>query len=344
MAKREDVAREAKVSTATVSHVLNHTKYVSPELRDRVLLAVNKLHYYPNKIAQSMVTKKSKHFAMLVNNLKNPRYSEIAEAMQNEAAKYGYIVSIISYDSFGIGPEGVLQMIARNIDGMFVATYVDALESSLRLAQRSGMTVLCAADGFGTVLNTDYRTAIYDLVTDLVRFGHTRIGYISGYSVKESQHKKLQYFREALEMHQIPCREEYVIDGNPTGCITPQTGYEAMDRLLKQRPSVTAVFCVNDLAAIGALRCAKDRGLRIPEDLSIVGCDNIDLARYCTPALSTIDVPKYEMGASATNMLLKLERGETPEDVWIRADYIRRESTGPCKKRRTTRKTREAGE
>lgn len=330
MAKRIDVANEAGVSTATVSHVLNQTKYVSEELRERVLNAAKKLDYYPNSIAQSMVTKKSKHFAMLVNDLKNPRYSEIAETMQNEAAKYGYIVSILSIDSFGLERERMVQIISRNIDGIFVATYVDEWTESLQLAKKSGIPIISATEGQGVVLNTDYSKAIEELTKDLISLGHRKIGYLSGYSIGESQHRKFNLFKRELEKNGV-YQERYVEDFNPDSAVTIRTGYEEMKRLYARAPEVTAVFCANDLAAIGALRYLHEIGVRVPADMSIIGCDDIEMAQYCMPSLSTIEVPKREMGKKAVEMLIKLCKGEKADDVWVPTNYVKRESTYLCR-------------
>ena len=107
---------------------------------------------------------------------------------------------------------------------------------------------------------------------------------------------------------------------------------EEMRRLYERAPEVTAVFCANDLAAIGALRYLKEIGMRVPEDMSLVGCDNIEMTQYYTPTLSTIDVPKYEMGVKAVEMLMRLCKGQSTNNVWIPSRYVRRESTGYCKR------------
>lgn len=331
MATRRDVAKEAGVSEATVSHVINNTKYVSPELKKRVLQAIDKLDYCPSPIAQSMVTKKSKHVAILVNDLKNPRYAGIAEAMQNEAAKYGYIVSLIDFQSFGIRHERVAQMISRNLDGIFVATYVDKLAGALKVAMSSGIKIICAGDGFGTILNTDYADAIDDMVRDLVSQGHTRIAYLSGYSVKETRHSKFQAYVDALHHNGLAYDSNLVVDYNPTQEVSFKTGYESMRILLERGTEVTAVFAVNDLAAVGAMKAIREYGLRIPEDISVVGCDNIELCDYVTPMLSTIEVPKEDMGRKAMQMLLRLIKGVDVKDMWITATYFKRDSTGIAK-------------
>lgn len=330
MVTRREVALEAGVSEATVSNVINHAKYVSPELEKKVMDAVHKLQYCPNSIAQSMVTKKSRHVAVLVNDLKNPRYAAIAEAMQNEAAKYGYIVSLIDFESFEVDTGGVGKMVSRCLDGIFVATYMDKLADALTTVMNSGIKIICAGEGFGTILNTDYAKAIEDMVRNLVRRGHERIAFLSGYSVRESKHSKFQAYVNALERCGLPYDPELVVDYNPTREVSLKTGYESMRILLERNTAATAVFAVNDLAAIGAMKALRERGLRVPDDISLIGCDNIELSEYVTPRLSTIEVPKEEMGRKAMQMLLRLIEGEEVKDTWITASFCERESTGTC--------------
>lgn len=330
MATREEVARLAKVSVATVSHVVNGTKYVSPELERRVREAISALDYVPNMAARSMVTKRSNHIAVLANDLKNPRYAAIAEVMQQIAAKLGYIVSVINYTSFDVSREQFSNLLSRNIDGLFVATYFDELDELLQHAADRGVKVIAAGKRYSAVLNTDYQQATHQMVRDLAGLGHRRIGFISGFSVNESHHAKFQHYQEALLAHGLEYDPGLVRDGRRPYAATLQVGYDGMNELLDRGLAMTAVYALNDLVAAGALRALTERGLRVPQDISLVGCDNVELSRFCSPPLATIDVPKEDMGRIAMEMLSKLLSGRLCEDVWINSTYIRRASVGPA--------------
>lgn len=332
MSIRRQVALEAGVSEATVSHVINKSKYVSPELERRVQNAIKKYDYHPSTIARSMVTKRSNHLAMLVNDLQNPRYAAIAEAMQKAAANYGYIVSIIDFNSFEMDNNQVMDLISRNIDGIFVATYTDDLKPALDKAMKSGIKVISAVKEFGIVLNTDYSVSLKEMMKDLKSLGHKRVAYISGYSVKESQHSKFEAFKEELHRNQMAEEEILIVDGKEPYRADFKAGYDGTKELLKRNAGMTAIFTVNDLAAIGAVTALKEEGLKVPEDISVIGCDNIDLAQYMDPPLATLDVPKEKMGYAAMDMLLKLMRKEPCDDMWISSSYIRRASVGAAKK------------
>ncbi len=332
MSIRQQVALAAGVSEATVSHVVNKSKYVSPELEARVLAAIKKYDYHPSTIARSMVTKRSNHVAMLVNDLKNPRYAAIAEAMQKTAANYGYIVSIIDFNSFEMDNNQVMDLISRNIDGIFVATYTDDLKPALDKAMSSGIKVISAVKEFGIVLNTDYVPSLDEMMKDLKGLGHERVAYISGYSIKESQHSKFEAFKSAVRKYGMEEDTALIVDGKPPYRADFRAGYDGAKELLERKARMTAIFAVNDLAAIGVLAALREEGLHVPEDISIVGCDNIDMAEFMDPPLSTLDVPKEKMGEAAMKMLLKLMKKEPCEDVWIPSEYIRRKSVSLVKR------------
>lgn len=326
MYTRQDVAKLAHVSVATVSNVLSGKKYVSSPLQKRVHDAIEELGYLPNQAARCLATKQSRHLAIIVNDICNPRYAEVTEAMQKEAASHGYIVSIVDITRFGIGSGQVFDLIARNVDGIFVATYIDEMRADIERAMQSGICVVSGTSDLGAVLKIDYQAAIDEMIADLAGLGHRSIGFISCYSIHETQHDKYKCYCSALQSCGLPINPSLVVDGCPPYHADLETGYAATRELLARGIELTAVFAVNDLAAIGACRAIREAGLRIPQDISVVGCDDIAFSQYTEPKLSTIHVPKAEMGRRAVRMLNCQLNGGACENVCMPSGYVRRQT------------------
>ncbi|MDO5407032.1 MAG: LacI family DNA-binding transcriptional regulator [Eubacteriales bacterium] len=321
MSKRKEVALAAGVSEATVSHVINGTKYVSPELKARVQKAIEEKGYRLNHAARCLATNRSGHLALVVNNLKNPRYAEVAEAMQEEARKLGYIVSTIDINIINFSEDAIFDLISRNIDGLFLATYIDSMEPAIRRACENGIKVVSGCPEFGPMLKVRYRQSILDMVTRLAELGHKRIAYLSGYSLKETSHEKYVNFRSAMEACGLPVIPELMVDGEAPYIADLDTGYEAMNKLLARKVPFTAVYAVNDLVAIGAMKALREKHIRVPEDVSIVGCDDIPFASYVDPQLATISVPKAEMGREAAKLLGQILDGKPGEDRILESTF-----------------------
>lgn len=232
MSKRKEVALAAGVSEATVSHVINGTKYVSPELTMRVRKAIEEKGYRLNNAARCLATNQSGHLALIVNNLKNPRYAEVAEAMQEQARARGYIVSTIDINLFNFTEDAVFDLISRNIDGLFLATYIDSMEPAIRRAYEHGIKIISGLPRFGQVLDVEYKSAIQDMVWQLEKLGHKRIAYLSGYSIKESSHEKYENFRDAMKDAGLFADPELIVDGEPPFVADMDAGYHAMNQLL----------------------------------------------------------------------------------------------------------------
>lgn len=321
MSKRKEVAEAAGVSEATVSHVINGTKYVSPELTARVRKAIEEKGYYLNQAARCLATSRSGHLALVVNNLKNPRYAEVAEAMQAEARKRGYIVSTIDINIFNFREDAIFDLISRNVDGLFLATYIDSMEPAIRRACESGIQVVSGCAQFGRVLKIDYEQSIQAMVRHLADLGHRRIAFLCGYSLKESAHEKYPNLCRAMEAYSLPVVPELMVDGEAPYIAGLDTGFGAMERLLKTGVRFDAVFAVNDLVAIGAMKALRQQGYRVPEDVAVVGCDDIPFASYVEPELATISVPKAEMGRLAAEMLCDILAGRPCQDHLLETTY-----------------------
>ena len=325
MTTRKDVARHAGVSEATVSHVINSTKYVSPDLEKKVREAIVTLGYRPNIVARSLVTKTTNHVAILVSDIKNAYYAEIMEGMQEVAAREGYLVSLIRY-GYGDSDEDLNDLAYRYIDGLFIATSRGNTDAVVRKFREYGIAVV-------TDVMVDYATAVDTMMNYLVQLGHRRIAFISGLAVTPG-HDRYHCYVRALEKFGLPFDGDLVVKGKPPYLTTIDSGYEAMKHhLLAAESSATAVFAVNDLMAIRAKRAVRDAGLRVPEDISVIGCDDIFLADSVEPPLTTLRVPKVEMGRKAMYQLLHQIRENKHESVMVKAEFIIRNSVGVAKPR-----------
>jgi DNA-binding LacI/PurR family transcriptional regulator len=326
MVTRKNVALQAGVSEATVSHVVNKSKYVSHELSKKVLEAIEQLDYHPNLIARSLMTKTTDHVVILVDDIKNPYFGEITEGMGEVASKEGYIVSLISAKSSN--KKAFMDLVSRNIDGIFFTNTSNNFSDIVDLFKQAGIALVCAKDSSAVIL--DYNQAMDTVIKYLSDLGHKKIGFLSGLSIGTGEDRYKAYV-QALENHGIPLDPDIVIDGSFPYTTEYDDGYKAMKKILNQETRVTAVFAVNDMMALGAVKAIREEGLKIPEDISVVGCDDIFFAESADPPLSTIRTPKKEIGRRAMYLLLDQIRGKKPENVVLSTEFIIRRSTGPAK-------------
>lgn len=321
MATRKDVAERAGVSVATVSYVINHTKHVTPEVQARVEEAIRELHYTPNLVARSLVTRKTQHVAMLVNNLRNPYYSEMLAGAQKAASKRGYIVSIVMVDY--ANEEEELKLAARGVDGVIIAT-VHGEETERKL---KGILPYVLP----SVCELSYKEGIFHAVQSLKEKGHRNIAYLSGLRMDAKTHIRYRNLQEALRFYELPFHEELMVDGNEREETDEASGAEAMKTLLDRNVPFTAVLALNDLMAFGAIRELKNRGLRVPEDVSVIGCDNVEMGRYFIPSLSTMDVASFEMGKHMMKELIAKINHKPEQFKMASTTYVERESVGICR-------------
>jgi LacI family transcriptional regulator len=323
---REDVARLAGVSGTTVSYVLNGTKAVTPEVRQRVLAAAEELNYHPSLLARGLATKETKQIAILVKSLQNPYYSAIHEGVQNVASREGYIVSVLSASNSP--KENMNTMLARGMDGVIVAAASSLREFEDFLKPSSPMAFVS-----GELAVHFYRNAVFDMVSTFYCLGHRRVAFLSGLSMNNPSHYRYRDFMDALHSYGMHTSPELFVDGD--GATDEEAGYRAADQLLKRKVPFTGVFAINDLMAMGAMKRFWEEGLRIPEDISICGCDAITASAYTTPPLSTLQSHAVDLGAYLMYQLLeKMQPGrDFPRlEKQIHAEFVVRESMGPVQR------------
>jgi DNA-binding LacI/PurR family transcriptional regulator len=302
----KDVAHRAGVGIATVSRTLHGSSQVSPETAARVLKAVEELGYQPNTTAQSLVSGRSLMLGLVVSDITNPFFPELVKGFEDVALQNGYDVLVAStnYDPARTA-LCVRRMIERKIDGVAIMT--SEVDPSLTdtLARRKVPLVFLDVGRVGkgvSNVKVDYGEGIAQAVAHLSDLGHHRIAFISGPSLLASARERRDMFITRL---QDPCsgprREVLIEEGNHR----VDGGLEAMRRLLERDPRPTAVIASNDLTAIGAMRAIRQQGLRVPEDISVVGFDDIQMAEFTEPPLTTVRLLRTEVARLACNALLQ---------------------------------------
>lgn len=332
MSTIREVAEKAGVSPTTVSHVVNNTRYVSANVRERVLQAMVDLGYRPNALARSLRRGETKTLGLILPDSANPFFAEIGHAIEAAAFSSGY--SVILCNTEGDLEKETLYtdvLSKKQVDGMIFVTTGDNPSSIQELLTQNLPIVVVDRDpqtaDVDAVL-TDNRQCGYLATQHLIQLGHRRIGCIMGPSNVTPSAMRVTGYQDAMRENHLPVEEIWLVRGD----FHPDSGHAAAMELLRQPNPVTAIFVCNDMMAIGALRAAYESGLRVPEQLSIVGVDNIDLASYTIPPLTTITQPKAEIGQTAFHLLVqRIHQHDLPaRRVTLPSSLVIRNSTGRC--------------
>jgi LacI family transcriptional regulator len=306
MATIKDVALRAGVSVTTVSHVVNDTRHVSAQGRERVELAIRELDYVPSAVARSLKSNTTRTLGMLIPNSSNPYFAEIVRIVEDRCFGAGYTLILCNTDDEPRRQSVYLQVLAeRRIDGLIVVSTGD--DDSL-VTQLHGLripTVLVDReidDPACDLVETAHMQGGLLAVRHLLSLGHRRIACIGGPTGVMPSEQRIEGWRMALAEAGAPPTADALLW---RGGFTSQGGYEAMHAILRTEQAPSAVFVCNDLMAIGALRAAHESGVRVPDELSIVGFDDIELSAYTSPPLTTVAQPKERIGALAVDMLLE---------------------------------------
>lgn len=299
-----DVAERAGVSVATVSHVLNRTRYVAPQTEQRVLLAIRKLKYYKNVNAGRLARGSSEFFGLIISDIENPFFPKIIKSFEAEAVKHrlDVLLCATNYD-----PDrtqmAVQKMIENRVRGVAVMT-VSVDPAIARELKKSHIPVvfleLGLVERYISNIHVNYAQGASQTIDYLYKLGHREFAFISGPPERPSSLIYQQVFAEALHQRGLP-KYQTVVGNNKV-----EGGIAAVRTLLAQPHFPTAVFCSNDMTAIGAVVALEDAGLRVPEDVSVVGTDDIEFARLVRPSLTTIRIPREQLGKLAFEVLDKM--------------------------------------
>ena len=305
MTSIKDVARLAGVSVTTVSHVLNKTRAVNPGTQARVMAAVRTLGYVPSAVARSLKMNATHTIGMLVPNNSNPYFAELVRAVEDACFDAGYALLLCNTDDDVERQKVYLDVLAqKRVDGLVVASTSDDAQMSQLLAQTSIPMVLIDRAIAGLerpCVQTDHVQGGMLATNHLLALGHQRIACIGGPEQLHSSEQRVQGWQQA--MRQVGMCPDLLVYGD----FSVNGGYLAMRTLLAAAPAArpTAVLACNDLMAMGALRAVHEYGLRVPQDVAVVGYDDIELASYTQPPLSTVAQPVQAMAQQALAWLLQ---------------------------------------
>lgn len=332
--RMKDIAKDLGISVVTVSKVLNNHRDISAATKERVLRRVKELHYRPSLRAQGLVSGKNFMIGVIVPDLVHAFFSEVAVSIASAVKAQGYNLLITSANEVAETEEAEIDLMLRHgVDALIIASCQPNSDFLLRV-QEYDIPVLLMDRHFSKVktgfIGAD-DTLIGRMATQhLIDIGRRRIAHIGGGRVSTSL-ERLEGYREALQKKRIRVPPEYVVKRVHVDESSDVTARAAMESLLNLKRRPDAVFCHNDPAAIGAMNAILDRGLRIPEDIAVIGCGNIRYSESLRVPLSTIDVPAHQIGEHAAEMILRqiTERKE-PKSILIPPQLIQRQSTRVC--------------
>lgn len=330
-ATRSDVAKLAGVSTATVSNVINNGHMVKDETAERVWAAIEKLNYRPNMVARSLTTQRTMQIGVLLEDIHNPFYGEIVKYIEAAANRHGYFVNIcVTSDNFDNYFDS---FISRSLDGVFVAALPSQfnmeklnvlLESGIKLVTSGNLDVDTSRI---STIEHNYEVAMAEAIDYLVGLGHKDIVYLNG--LDANSYNDTRYTTYATHM------EELGLPVNFLGGVYPYrtdvtSGYEQTMRLLEQGSHFTAIICCNDMMAIGAMRALSEQGMKVPDDVSVMGFDGVLIGKYQQPSLTTMAVDAKAFGENIFGLLNNSINKDQIDHLSSHLTLLERESTGKC--------------
>lgn len=316
----KDVAEHASVSTATVSHVINNTRYVENATREKVMNAIASLDYRPNFLARSLRNGQTKTIGLILPDASNLFFADIARKIENIGYRNGYSVILCNSDNDLAKQRNYINtLIAKQVDGTI---FISAGESKEDLEELNNYGVpIVVADrnvpiSLADVVLLDNEKAGYDATKYLIELGHQRIACITGPFDVSPSFLRVEGYKKALSENQIQLTESYLVFSD----YQFKGGQKAMAQLLEVNPRPTAVFVLNDMMAIGAISSVRRLGMTVPDDISIIGFDDIELATAMNPTLTTMAQPMEDIAELATNLLIKKMQGSGVG--WQNKEYI----------------------
>ena len=326
-----EVARRAKVSTATASRAINRIPTVNPQLAKRVWDVIEKLGYYPNTQARALVSGKSRIFGLVVSEITNPFFPEIVQIFERIAVQHDYEILLASTGNDPARMEtSVRRMIERRVDGVAVMTFgmEEGVLGDLKL-RKVPLVFIDVGPQRPHVSNIriDYLHGIRQAVQHLAALQHKRIAFIAGPAQLKSAEARTHAFKRSMKEIGLTVDDRLIAEGNHT----IESGVAACAQLLALPDKPTAILCSNDMTALGVMRKSYEEGIVIPRDLSVIGFDDIRLAQFVLPALTTIQMSQSELARLAFHALLEETKRERPSptgtEYMLTTHLVLREST-----------------
>jgi len=308
-----DIAKMAGVSKATVSRVLNNSKPVSSEVRNKVMHVIEETGFKPSALARGLATKETKLIGVVIPDVANPIFSELVKGMEEEANNSGYNVLLCNTYLDQSKEMQYLQVLKdKEVDGIIFLTTHET-EEQVKFFKSFSKPVVTDRKfkqmDLPSVGVNDFE-ASYEAVNYLINLSHSRIAMVRG-PIQDQSHGSNRYlgYIKAMEDNDLEIDETRILEGD----FTVKAGYEAMGKLLAVKKSPSAVFFANDLMAVGGIRCIVDSGLQVPEDISVIGFDDIPIASMFIPSLTTVKQPTFEVGIKMMEKVVHLIRGKEDE-------------------------------
>lgn len=330
----KDVAKQAGVSTATVSHVINETRYVSEETRQKVLAAISALDYHPSAAARSLITKSTRKIGLVIADITNPFFTAVARGVEDEINQHRYNTIFCNTDEDPSREDDYLRLLmTQQIDGLIIAPTGAPSEPLIQMAKSDIPIVLLDRQSPGVnaplvgVANED---GTFQATQYIIGLGHERIAFVMTLDTISTQQDRLNGFRRALAEANIPLDKTWTINADPrfygtsphlpTSPVKPSprpqnipTAYELLRELFKSPDRPSAVILANNQLALGTLYAFKECGLQCPDDISLISFDDHDWAPIFNPPLTVVRQPTYRLGQTAASMLMRLIKGEITE-------------------------------
>jgi LacI family transcriptional regulator len=325
-----DVAKIAGVSKATVSRVLNGSKPVSEDIRNKVMKVVQETNYKPSSLARSLVSKKTNIFGIIIPDVSNPFFSELVKGVQMTANENGYNILLCNtYDEFDKEMEYLNILDDKEVDGIiFLTSKIEEKHKEFFSSYKNPTVTVSRRfeDMPISSVDIDNFSAAYEVMNYLINLNHKKIAMIRGplYD-KSTGYDRYKGYEKALEDSNINLDENLVVEGK----FKVKDGYNAMSKLLTLKELPTAVFCACDEMAIGAIKCIYESGFKVPEDISVVGFDDIPIASMFIPSVTTVRQPVFDFGEKAVDILLRqIKSGvHEEENIVLPTKIIIRKST-----------------
>lgn len=330
MATMKDIAKLAGVSTSTVSHVINKTRFVSEEISERVKNAAQELNYYaPSALARSLKVNRTQTIGMLVTTSTNPFFGEVVKGVERSCYHKGY--SLILCNTEGDNErmrDSINTLLQKRVDGLILmcssleGERIDVFErySDIPVVVMDWGPMLFTSDKIqDNSLRGGYLAAKY-----LIDCGHKEIGCITGPLIKHQAQMRYEGYKRAMIEAELDFNANWIVESD----FECEGGYQALKKMVQRGPLPSSIFVSNDMMAMGVINAANELGIKIPDDLSIIGYDDIHIAKFMSPSLTTIHQPKYRLGQAAVETLLtKLENySKEPNVVQLEPTLVERNS------------------
>ncbi|MFD0961051.1 LacI family DNA-binding transcriptional regulator [Paenibacillus chungangensis] len=332
-----DIAKHVNASPATVSRVLSNSNYpVRPALAEKIRKAAKELNYTPNSIGRQLKTNKTSTIGVIIPSITNPFYAAVVSGIEETASEQGYQVLLCNSQN---DPELELQHLRNlqenQVKGVILSSIIDKNDALQQYLSR-GYKVVTIDQNHPDIntcrINFDYIKGGAIIAAHLLEQGHRDIAFLSAPLDRPSRQLIYQGYAEALHIHEVEMDQSRVLISSPTDAGKPisefQQGKQLTRQLLQSKPWPTAILASNDMLAFGVMNELINHGIRVPEEMSVVGFDNLEFAEIVAPALTTIEQPKQEMGAIACRMLIDLlnNADNQPGEIMLQPQLVERKS------------------